>query len=190
MSRRRKRWNAICGQMAKVVDERPTRKRISREQRIIECVTRAIGTRNKSLVTADDVASDIILELLNVGGFLWEMEKIEEFCRARTRAMGLRCLGRRERPECEFVTADDGAGSFSIIDLAGVTVANQELHIHAKEAAALLHNIPTAQRTALEILCDGGNPIDVAEEMGVTPWEAVTLIKEGRLYVGRVDPAN
>lgn len=179
--------NATFKKITGEVDERPTAPKRSREEWVIRCVSRFIGTR-KDLVTADDLASDILMELLDAGGFSWDEEEIEQFCRKRTSSMILKCLYRKERPECEFVAGFDDGRASRLIEIAGVSAAHQETHVHASDARRLLRAIPNAQRAAMEILCDGGNPIDVAEELGITAWAAITLIKEAREYVSRVDP--
>jgi hypothetical protein len=182
---RRVRINAGLKNITKEWDDRPSSNRRSREQWVIECVTRAIGTR-ASLVTSDDIASDVILELLDSGGFNWDEAEIEQFCKKRVSSLSARILGRREIPECEFINGNDER--IPIFERDAIELPKQETCYQAQEAIRLLRQIPSKQRAALEILCDGGNPINVAEELGVTPWEAITLIKEGRLFIDRVDP--
>lgn len=184
---KRVRVNARMASITREEDGRPTSKRITKEQWVINCVTRAVGTR-KNIVTADDVASDIIMELLNEGGFNWEEEEIEEFCRKKTACLALKALYRKERSECEFSLGD--SGELSIIDLLSISRAMQETVVDAHSAAALLPLLPNRQRAALEILCDGGNPLDVAEEMGIAPWDAIVLIKEARDWIRRVGPMD
>lgn len=165
----------------------PVRKKISREQWVINLVTRIVGTKaGGGFVQADDVASDIILLLLNEGGFSWEEDEIERFCHKKAAYMVRRYTGRKEQSECEFSTAD--GEEFSIFSIIGTSKAMQEICFEANEAYQLLQALPRLQRRALEILCGGGNPINVAEELGVTPWNAVRIIKEGRDYLRRVDP--
>lgn len=185
----RVRVNASMKNVAKIQDLRPTANRQSKEQWVLNCVARIVGTkRGEGFVQADDVASDIILALLDVGGFNWEEDDIERFCRKKAAYMVLQYLGRRERSECEFsVEGDDGTLS-PILTVLAVERAMQETILEAKEAASLLPLLPNAHREALEILCDGGNPIDVAEELNIRPWDAIVLIKEAREYIRRVGP--
>ena len=184
----RVRVNARMADTVKLIDPRPTSTRRTKEEWVIRRVTEIVGTKaGPGFVRADDVASDIILMLLDAGGFLWEDEEIEDFCRRKAAYMVLQYVSRRERSECEF-TFENGE-AMRIVDLASFVPAHQMTICEAREAEGFLRAIPKQQRQALEILCDGGNPIDVAEEMGVTPWAAIALIKEGRDYVGRVDPA-
>lgn len=181
--------NAGLKNITKQYDDRPSGDRISKEQWVITVVGRIVGTKaGDGFVTADDIASDIILMLLDAGGFNWEMEEIEDFCRRKASYAVLRYLGRKERNECEFVSAD--GEKIPIWELAGSVDAMQELVFDAHEAVALLPSLPTKHRMALEILCDGGNPIDVADELSVTPWDAVKLIREARDYIDRVGPLD
>lgn len=184
----RVRTNAYLKAATKNVDERATRNRTSREEWVVHLVTRVLGS-NASYVEGDDVASDIIFELLNNGGFSWDEEEIEIFCRKKMKGMILRMAGKpKEVRECDIALGGDFAEGSSIIErLLGATHANQENVVDAKIWAARLRSIPDQQRLALEILCDGGNPIDVAKEMEIDPWAAITLIKEGRRYIHMVD---
>jgi DNA-directed RNA polymerase specialized sigma24 family protein len=179
--------NASYKNVAKALDMRPTGKRVSKEEMVIRIATRVVGTKmGDCFVQADDVISDILLELLDAGGFNWEEGKIEDFCRKKASYKVLKYVCRRERSECEFSNAD-GEERF-IIREAGSVSPPQDNYVDARNAVRCLRAIPDRQRQALEILCGGGNPINVAEEMGITPWAAITLIKEGREYVDRVDP--
>lgn len=181
----RVRRNAISANTSKNFDGRRALARISNEQWVVTFVTAVVGTAaGYGHVKSDDIASDIILELLNAGGFGWDADEIETFCRKRAYLEVKRYKCRVERSECHFV-AEDGR-PIPIASLASRQPAMQPTFVEAMEAAELLRKIPNAQRAALEILCDGGNPIDVAEEMGITPWAAIALIKEGREYVHRV----
>lgn len=184
---KRVRVNAGLKGITKTVDDRPTAKRTSKEEWVLRCVARAVGTKG-NFVTADDVASDIILELLDAGGFNWEEEEIERFCRKRAAYMVLRHISRRERSECEFSLQDGEA--FNIFNIVAVQRSMQDTVVDAHNAADLLPLLPTQHRAALEILCDGGNPLDVAEELGMTPWDAIVLIKEAREWIGRVGPLD
>lgn len=189
MSKTRRRWNAITGQMVGHDDGRLCGSKISKEQWVVQIVTRIVGTKaGEGFVTADDVVSDILLKLLDAGGFSWEEKDIEDFCRRKASYAVLRYLRRKERNECEFSNRD-GEG-FDIISIAGTHPARQELAFEAQEALGLLRALPSQHRAALEILCGGGNPINVADELGLTPWDAVRVIKEAREYVHRVDPLN
>lgn len=177
--------NALNKRITRQDDERPISNRKSKEQWVIECVTRVVGGRGgANFVAADDVASDIILALLDAGGFNWEEDEIIHFCRKRSMYMLAEYHGRRERSECEFANAD--GESVPVLELNRHVVADQDTHVDASLAAERLSRIPNKQREALEILCDGGNPIDVAQELKVKPWEAIALIREGREYVDRV----
>jgi hypothetical protein len=102
--------NAGLKEITKDRDDRPTANRGSKEQWVINCVMRVVGTKaGPGFVQADDVASDIILMLLDEGGFNWEEEDIERFCRKKAAYMVLQYVSRRERSECEFsLETDDG----------------------------------------------------------------------------------
>jgi hypothetical protein len=188
MTGRRSRTTAFENKVVQTQSVRqPFKRSRSKEEWVIRLVGRIVGTKlGSGFVQADDFASDIILELFNAGGFSWEAEEIEDFCRRKTAFMVRRYVGRRERSECEFTS--DGGEPLSILALVGATPAIQELVIDARRAWGLLAAIPRRQRRALEILCGGGTPIDVAEEMRLPAWEAIWLIKEAREYVRRVDP--
>lgn len=191
---RRVKRNAGLKALTRDDDGRPIHNRKSREQWVIACVTRAVGTRGgPGFVQADDVASDIILMLLNAGGFLWEEEEIERFCRKKAAFMVLKHMARREKSECEFTVDGEDGELPPLLDILAVERAMQETIFEAHAAASLLPLLPllpNKHRQALEILCDGGNPIDVAEEMGLRPWDAIVLIKQAREYIDRVGPID
>lgn len=182
---RRASLNANLKNITREWDERPIKNRTTKEEWVIRRVTEIVGTKaGLGFVKADDVASDVILALLEAGGFGWEEDEIETFCRKKAAYMVLKYLSGKECSECEFVSAD--GRRVDICDWAQSTPAMQETIIDARYHERCLRAIPDRQREALEILCDGGNPIDVAEEMGITPWAAIALIKEGRDYIDRV----
>ena len=167
-------------------DATTPKRTMTREEWVIRTVTNIVGSKAGSgFVKADDMVSDIILELLDAGGFLWPEDDIKHFCFNRTKYMISKYLRKKEKSECEFIA--DGSEQFSIVDISQSTPAMQDICVDAGNAYRRLQRIPNIQRQALEVLCDGGNPIDVADELGVTPWAAVALIKEGREYVSRVD---
>lgn len=64
----------------------------------------------------------------------------------------------------------------------------QEINFEAMIARGLLRALPDVDRSALEILADGGDALDVAEEMGLRPSEAIETIRRARRHVGLVDP--
>lgn len=185
----RVRVNARLSAMARTIDDRPTRNKQSSEQWVITLVTRIVGTKvGVGSICSDDIASDIILQLLDAGGFGWEEEEIIEFCRKKASAALVAFKFRKEVSACEFENLE--GENFFFDKILGSYPPEQDLIVDAKTAMRQVQAIPNQQRQALEILCDGGNPIDVAEEMNITPWLAIKLIKEGREYVDRVDPID
>lgn len=190
----RVRRTAAWNNLAKRLDERPTKTKMSREEFMIHAATIAVGKRaGFGFVQADDLVSDIILMLLDAGGISWPEEEIKDFCRKKSQWMVERWKSRREISECEFekngTFSEEGSGSI-LEDMSGFVRAMQDLIVDCNTWRQRLKSIPDQQRMALEILIDGGNPIDVAEEMDITPWKAIALIREGRDYIHRVDPAN
>ena len=177
-----------------VYDERPTKNKISREEFMINAATVAVGKRaGFGFVQADDLVSDIILMLLDAGGVNWSDEEIKDFCRKKSQWMVERWKSRREISECEFINSSPfGSEDVSSVleDMSGWVPAMQDLIIDCKTWRGRLMALPLEQRTALEILCDGANPIEVADEMGITPWKAIALIREARDWIHRVDPAD
>jgi hypothetical protein len=161
-----------------------------RERQIIGLVTRIVSARGGAgFVVADDFVSDILLELLNVGGFSWDNAEIASLCRKKCAYMVLAQLGRREISSCEFKSEnDDGSPINALQDVIAIKRANQELAFEAMQAAALLAMLPDRHRMALEILAGGGTPLDVAQDLNVKPWDAIVLIKEARQYIDRVGP--
>jgi hypothetical protein len=188
----RVRTNGFLKRLSGEHDGRPDRARTSKEEWVIRTVAQAVGAKaSRNYVGTDDIASDLILELLNIGGFSWDNEEIVAWCRPRARWAVLTHIARRERPECDFEMEKlyDGEVSGSI-EIMTCIAAPQDVCFDAHRAQALVRALPRKHRTALEILCDGGNPVEVAEEMGVTPWAAIALIREAREYIGRVDPLD
>jgi hypothetical protein len=167
--------------------------KISKEEWVIQQAIIAVGKKGGfGFVQADDLVSDILLDLLNAGGFAWGRDEIQSFCKKRATWVVHKYLYRQEIAECEFgVSEPDYDGEvFSMENLGGSVPALQPLVVDCNTWRQRLKALPDKQRLALEILCDGGNPIDVAEELGVKPWEAITLIREGREWLHRVDPAD
>lgn len=168
----------------------------SSEEMVIHWATEAVGKRaGKGFVQADDLVSDIILELLDAGGFSWPEDDIKDFCRKRSQWMVERYKGRREISECQMfkennsIDAIGDEGEFgALAAVSGTYPPRQHLEAYASQMKACLDALPDQQRRALLILCDGGNPVEVAEELEVTPWLAITIIKEGRRYIHEVEP--
>lgn len=190
----RVKYNGIMKKATGVYDERPTKNKISREEFMINAATVAVGKRaGFGFVQADDLVSDIILMLLDAGGVNWSDEEIKDFCRKKSQWMVERWKSRREISECEFINSSPfGSEDVSSVleDMSGWVPAMQDLIIDCKTWRGRLMALPLEQRTALEILCDGANPIEVADEMGITPWKAIALIREARDWIHRVDPAD
>lgn len=186
-----KTCNAVNNSARLPFDWKP---KLTKEEWVVQAATAAVGKRaGFGFVQADDLVSDIILMLLNEGGFSWDEAEITAFCKKKSQWMVERWRSRREISECEFKKDNEGSeGDFNDFfeDLSGSVQALQPLIIDCNTWRGRLRAIPLEQRQALEILCDGGNPIDVAEEMGITPWKAIALIREGRDYIHRVDPAD
>lgn len=185
----RVRRNACSRATTLAILDRPNKPKISHEEWVIRLVTQIVGTkRGAGHVMADDIASDVIMLLLDAGGFAWDAEDIEVFCKKAAAKLSSKAFFRQEIPECEFTNVD--GQPFEITKLMGSYPAPQEIICDSRTAVRRLRAIPDQQRQALEILCDGGNPIDVAEEMNLTPWAAIAIIKEAREYIDRVDPLD
>lgn len=183
--------NAGLKNLSKNSDDRPSSNKKSKEEWVIRVATNVVGARGgKDFVSSDDVVSDIILGLLDAGGFNWDEDEIVHFCRKKAMYYVQDYLGRREVSECNLVKGGgiDHKKEFRLTDIKWSQEATQPTYVDAHDAYRRLQAIPDQHRLALEILCGGGNPIDVAEEMGLTPWAAIALIKEARQYVDRVDP--
>lgn len=165
----------------------------SKEDMVIHWATIAVGTRaGRGFVRADDVVSDILLELLDAGGFDWTEEEVRSFCFKRSHFMVRAYLAEREVSACELSKdsnySDFDGGSYADQFIKGIYPPRQHLQAYANQMRKCLFALPDHQKKALLILCDGGNPIDVSEELGVTPALAITIIREARRFVHMVEP--
>jgi DNA-directed RNA polymerase specialized sigma24 family protein len=182
----RVRFNAVMSKMTRT-ETKPTCRKMSPNEWVVEVVKKSVGARAQDgVLSKEDIVGDVLLSLLDQGGFNWEEEEIVVFARKMARAMTMKHAFRVERHREGF--GFDGDEQFAI-ELRQVTEPFQEISYRAKEAVGFLNAIPTNSRAVLKILCDGGNPIDIAEEFGVSPVAAITLIKEAREHINRVDPA-
>lgn len=163
-----------------------------RERQVIGLVGRIVGSRGGAgFVVADDFVSDILLGLLNAGGFAWDDAEIASFCRKKCAYMVLAHRSRREISDCEFKSENDDGSPINVVqDVIAIKRANQELAFEAMQAAALLALLPDKHRMALEILAGGGTPLDVAQDLELKPWDAIVLIKEARQYLDRGGPTD
>lgn len=135
----------------------------------------------------DEVVGDVLLYLVTNDGLDWPLERIRACTWTRIRhyrsARFKRSLREvRDERISEFDDGDD-LSSFALLLS---RYSSPEVCCEAGMALSLLAKIPEQSRAALAILIDGGSPIDVAAEMGVSVPLAITLIKEARLFVHRV----
>jgi DNA-directed RNA polymerase specialized sigma24 family protein len=189
---RRVEFNAHMKNITKVHKPSPKQRLWgSREEMVIHWATVAVGSRaGPGFVRADDLVSDILLELLDAGGFAWDEEDVRAFCFKRSFFMVRQYLGRRERSACEFTDEhpDADGGSYVSQLMGGRTPARQHTQAYAAQMLTFLDALPEQHRKALLVLCDGGNPIDVADELDVDPPMAIAIIKEARRYIHEVEP--
>lgn len=207
VSARRKRWNAICSKIARPHEAPPAPREKtygSREERIIQIVNEVFGS--KDTATADDAASDVIIELWETGRFGEDFDAVREYAESRARAAltRLRCQETKTFSQLgthQTIKRMGGEVSYNGVmeECFGSAVYGYWMTHHpsdafqklmALEAIALTNSLPNDQRLALHILAGGGTPIDVAREMGLEPWDAIRLIKEARSNIHRVDPSN
>lgn len=187
MSRRsRVRWNANMKRMT-YTEVESYREKMTHEEWALMIATNAVGTGSRDgTLHREDVLSDILLKLIDAGGMRWDAEQITEFCQSEARKILTKHFWRVEKPEAEFSNEDFIQ---SVLDTRSHQIAMQELIFIARESAGLVRALPTPHRLALETLIDGGNPVEIAEEQGISVAHAITLIKEARAYVSRIDPA-
>lgn len=158
--------------------------KITRDGWVLIIAADALGTGSADgLLHKEDVLSEVLVRLLDAGGFSWEEEEIREYCKNQARKMWFRHKFRPERPESEFETEETEGWHRA----RGISLPFQEISFMANESIHILSNLPSSHREALETLADGGNPVEVAEEQGISVSEAIRLIKEARSYVSRVD---
>lgn len=146
-----------------------------------------VGTSNRGFIAAEDIAADVILRLFDAGGFrqdkyAWKTAAIREFARNASGTV-IRKLIRQHSGKTNQSEHDD----IHLFEKDMIVAPEQENVVMAAQARCALANIPRKHRVALETLGDGGNPIDVCDELNIKPWEAIYLIKEARDFVDRVD---
>lgn len=186
MTSRRRRWNSICSKIARPHDVEDHVPRKSREQLLVEVIMEEC--RKHGLSEVDDICSDLILEL-------WEDTSPLDFDHIRGRvrsSIRWAFVRRRSRHRktlffCDMpADLENDEGDLRILSLA--VSGGQEIHMEALYALDLVEVLPKNERDSLMILADGGNPLDVAAEMGIEPWDAIRLIRRARGYVHRVEP--
>lgn len=183
-------YNARVKNMTKNAPTLVSLPKRSREEIILDIVNQESGHSGSYLV--DDFASDLILELWQERKFGEDFDAVREYVRAGIRRAIRRAEGQL-RCEVDCYARDrDRSGKIELRPIDSFHIRSwtkplQELRIEAGEALALAKALPTKQRDCLLIMADGGNPFDVANDMGMKPWDAIRLIKEAREYVHRVD---
>jgi DNA-directed RNA polymerase specialized sigma24 family protein len=181
---RRVTWNARLTKLTQTLPEQGITHK-SREQVVIEMVCWMCGQRLGGDMSADDLASDIIERLWASGGFAWETNEIKAYVNTAVRRRASEIFKRKT--VSEWVVGENG-DDLSLFDVRRfVTPPHQETHVEAILAMALVRALPEQQMRALLILGGGGNPIEVASELGLEPWAAIRLIKEARANIYRVD---
>ena len=123
--------------------------------------------------------SDAMLTLWQRGCVEWERPRLAAYAR---KAIAPR-RGRATDVYDENL-ADDDFGRTQRAAMRPI----QEIHYDAMIARGLLRALPNDERAALEILADGGDALDVSEEMGIAPASAIETIRRARRHAGLVDP--
>ena len=138
---------------------------------------------DRVVVNGSEESGAVLTALWERGGFDWEAERIESFTWRFMRNAQLSESQRLTKHSPIAESLEYGEEGWVLPD---GHHSSPEVCAQASEARGLLLLLPTRSREALEILIDGGSPLDVATEFGVTPWEAVEIIKQARYEVTRL----
>lgn len=153
---------------------------LSREAGFVAVVNRAASRRLPiDNVDHDDMVSDAMLSLWQRGCLGWE--------RARLSAYARKAVMPRRRTMPEVYDENPADDDFKQSQRASM-MPMQELHYDAMIARGLLRALPNEERAALEILADGGDALDVSDEMNLHPAQAIEIIRRARRHAGLVDP--
>jgi hypothetical protein len=126
---------------------------------------------------ARDLESTILARLWRDGGFGWPLNRVRNYTLGALRLERAKGLSAKVRPESEFANDDDDD---PIRHFRGVSRDDPFISCWANEARGLLARLPNRQGCALDILAEGGTPIDVATEMGMPVADALLLIADAR----------
>lgn len=110
---------------------------------------------------------------------MWDDEKIASYTRGFLRV--------RAHPSAtQSITGDITDADFIGSRHWMTRFCDQETYLEASNARAKLMALPDQHRDILLFLADGGSPIEYAKEKNITPWLALSLIKEARDFFSRI----
>lgn len=146
-------------------------------ERVVRIVNALCNAQTSHRNVMDAVASKCLFNLWRLGGFEWDMAHIRNFVLREIRRA--KWGARRSATQCVTdLTEEDPIAYFEA--LGASRWGNQETVVAAWMASRLLEILEPRERLAILILADGGNPLDVANEMETDPVGAMLLIRRAR----------
>lgn len=151
------------------------------DPRVVVRVVHAVCDRY-TYYTMDDLASDLIVSIwtkqtefeneVHLRRYVWRA--LENHMMNRAKAL------RRIRMFSECLGEDQSEEDW--LDTVGAYPAPQDGTIDAKRLKKMAREWPLVHRKVFGVLAEGGSILEAANEFGLSPWDAIRLLREMRQF--------